>query len=168
MTDLDTGYKIATSIVVVCFILTIGLVITMVGRHYFNTTIDEFEKPALEIDDANIYFLSQHESAVPVASLWKVVQKLEYKNIGEFYLRIWDPSKVSNQYTYIYGYNSTHAKSDTIGRADSSKANKLENVLAEKCYFSWEYKDDKGYYVLDVTLVAHPTFDVADIQGRVA
>lgn len=77
--DLSTAYKIAAGACIMAFILSIGLSLMMIGRNFWNKTADQVTTPVTSMQDTDAFFLASYEKPVPVADIWKMVMRINYK-----------------------------------------------------------------------------------------
>ena len=162
MQDMTTAYKIAASIVIICFILTIGIVLMMIGQNFFRTELDKVEKPLNQTADADVYFLSSYQEAVPVAAVWKVL-KTHPSSVGEFYIK-YQSNTNPNSYVYGYGYSGSNKNTSAGITASSNCLTCLSKILMEHCYFSYSTRADNTLLV-DVTIIANPSKTNSTIKG---
>lgn len=77
MEEVKTVYKIATAIVILCFILSISLTILMVSRNFWNRTENQVSQTVVNTQYMDAYQLSSYGKAVPVAAMWKTINTLD-------------------------------------------------------------------------------------------
>lgn len=122
--DVNTGAKIAVSICVICFIISIGMLIMLIGRHFWHQTEASVERPLSSMNDADLSFLSAYEHPAPVAALWKCVQNIGVGNVVELKLK---KLNYAGSVTTI----GTYHNQDQILQV-------LKENLTKKAYYSWD------------------------------
>ena len=146
--DINSGAKIAVSICVICFILSIGLLIMMLAMHFWRETEANFERPLANMENADAGFLASYSKPTPVAATWKVIQNIGTGNIGRFVLKETAPS---GAITVKYDTDTVYPKPATSAIGSLAIA-QLNEHLDEKCYLSWDMDTYGGQYTVEVTL----------------
>lgn len=82
MEEINSAYKIAMSVVVLCFIISIGLVIIIVGRAFWNKTEYTVDTAINNVGYADAYTLASKNDSVPVAAVFRVFQALNLTTSG--------------------------------------------------------------------------------------
>lgn len=137
MEDVNTATKMATSVVVMCFLISIGLSILLIGRAFWNQTEYTVDTAAGNVGWADAYSLASKAESVPVASVYRVLQGLNL-TVGDVYdtleLHVYDKNGVElydldGSGYKIYGYyDGTHY---------GTTLNFITDNLGERCYFSY-------------------------------
>ena len=74
MEDVNTAWKIAVSMIVICFILSIGLAIMSISKAYLNNTQNTMDTAIANVGHADAYSLANSYEPVPVAAIYRVLQ----------------------------------------------------------------------------------------------
>ena len=142
MQELNSGFKIATSAVILCFILAISITLMLIGRNLWNRVATEVERPISSITDTDAYYLASYGKPVPVAGIWKLVQRVNMNNVsggnGNLYSFVLREQSPSNPNTYI---------------TRSLSIDSLEDYMNRKAYLSWSLDETTGLYAVEVLVL---------------
>lgn len=141
--DLSTAYKLAAGACILAFILSIGLSLVLIGRNVWNKTTTQITTPVISMQDNDAFFLASYEKPVPVASIWKLVSRINATastgdpngNITDFSIK---EQNASNPNDWIL---------------KSTSVNDLSTYMERKAYMSWEINEATGLYTVEVSLV---------------
>ena len=132
MDEVRTGYKIAMSIAVMCFIIGIGMTILMIARNFWNHTESAVERPLNAVSDATAWQLASSNTPVPVASIWKVLNDID--PLGDVTTTLCTDFTIGSKKTPSHIYSTD--------RKD------VKNYLGYKAYFTYEWLPGDNLRVL--------------------
>ena len=140
MTEITTAYRIAASVVVLMVVISIGLGLILVGRNYFNKTMNTAEVPAAAMADADAFNLTSYGKPVPVANVWKLVKRISKEN------------SVAGGAIASFSLKTRNAADPNSWDLQSTSVASLEDYLTRKAYVSWSLDSLSGLYTIEVLI----------------
>ena len=146
---LNDAYKIGITAVILCFIISIGLTIMTVGKHFMDEEIHSVEEAIGVTELVDAYCLASYGKPAPVAAMWRVMNKLDpLGNTGESVIK-----------SFKLQYRNP---SDGALTTVTTNKGKITNFLMYKGYFG--YKEDSGKFT--VTVIITNAGSLAELQSR--
>lgn len=142
MQELNSGFKIATSTVILCFILAIGISLMLIGRNVWNRVAAEVERPVAAVVDTDAYYLASYGKPVPVAGIWKLVQRVNMNSVS---------GGNGNLYSFVLREQSASNPNNYITR--STSVDSLVDYMNRKAYLSWSMDEVSGLYAAEVLVL---------------
>lgn len=151
MEDVNTGIKMATSVVIMCFIISIIMSILLIGKAFWHNTENRYEVAIGQANISSLYEVASQGRPVNLATMWKSINEID---------PLGDLAGQTN-----FSNFSVYCGSNLI-TTDRSKLNKL---LLYDGYLSYEERDDgKRICRIDIALGKAPTTaDINEIKGKV-
>ena len=143
MQDVNTAWKMASGVVIMCFVMSIGLSILWMSKAFWNRTETQISNAVVNTADAEIYQLASQGQPQPVAAMWKCIAAVTPPDrngnttLGSF--TIYEPC--------------TPGAPDDVGNGYREVCNdygKIMNYMAKKGYLSYEEK--AGLYYVTIHL----------------
>lgn len=75
--NMDQGYKMAITMVIMCFIISLGLTVTMVSTHAWDQVEYDTTVSIVNTQSMTAFQLAKLNKPVPVAAVWKVMNELD-------------------------------------------------------------------------------------------
>lgn len=143
MEDVNTGWKMATGIVIMCFVMSIGLSILWISRAFWNRTELRVETAVVSTADAEIYQLASQGRPTPLAAMWKCIEAVTPDD------RYGNPTLKS--FTLMAPCAASDPDNDGTGyKVISTDFASLKENLDKKGYIS--YSEEAGLYSVTVHL----------------
>lgn len=153
--DVSSGFKIATTVVVLMFIITMGLVIMLIGRAFFNESTSTVEAPLNSVADTDLYFMAAHGNQgsastagtgkpIPVANIARWL--LDDTNAGNVYRFYIYTRNVNNPNVWVCAY--MYEKGYAVPTIDCKSC--LEPFMAQKAYITWSRDVNTSLYQMEV------------------
>ena len=140
--EVGSAYRIAASVIIMMFVITMALVIIMIGRAFFNESTNTVEAPLNSVADTDLYFMAAHGNQgnssssgygkpIPVANIMKwIIDDTNAGNVHRFYIYTRHQNN-PNVWVCAYMYEKGYAVPTIDGR------NCLEPFMAEKAFITW-------------------------------
>lgn len=153
--EVSSGFRIATGIIVMMFVISIGLTIMMIGRAFFNDSTNAVEAPLNSLADTDLYYMaaygdqgtnstSGYGKPIPVSNLMKwMINPTNAGNVQRCYIYTRNASNPAT-WTCAYMYEKGYA----VPTIDARTC--LEPFMAEKAFISWERNDATALYEMEV------------------
>lgn len=137
MQDVNTSYKVAAAIVIMCFVLNIGLSLLWITRAFWLNTESSVERAVISTETAELWQTASQGAPVPVAAIKKVLAAVPVapKNI------------YNSDGTAVSKYAFTIREDGAIQTDDYKD---IDDYLARKAYLS--YEEVGGLFYVDIDL----------------
>ena len=140
MTEITTSYRIAVGVLLSLVVVSISLGLVFIGRNYFSKTMATAEVPAAAMADNDAFNLTAYGKPVPVASVWKLVKRINKETTA--------PDGAIASFSLKTRNNADPNSWDL----QSTSVASLEDYLTEKAYISWTLDGSSGLYTLEVLI----------------
>lgn len=117
MEDVNSAWKMGISMCVLCAIISMGLIVMLIGRSFWNGTANTVDRAAINVGYADAYALATKGEPVPVAAMFRVLQNVNM-SLGS--------NGMDLTIVYTDGTEKTGATADD-----------LSTLLAKQGYFSY-------------------------------
>ncbi len=138
MQEITTAWKIAVSVVIMSFIISIVVSVMYITRAFWNRTEVHIEGAVVRTADAEAYQAASFGRPIPVPTIWKVVNGLTGSSAND----------TSNKLAKFEMYDGVDASGHPI--RVTNKYSDITNYLNRKGWFS--YEEGAGVYSVSITL----------------
>lgn len=131
MEDVRTAYKMATALVIMCFVISIGLSLLWISRAFWNRTEASVERSIISTETAELWQTASQGAPVPVAAIYKVISQV--------------PVATANA-----GGRTAFVIRDSSGNQLTQTQSEITKYLAKKAYLSYEEYAGLFYVTIDL------------------
>lgn len=152
--EVGSAARIATSVVVLVFIISIGMSLLVIGRTFLNSSLNNVEAPVNAVSDTDLYYLSAYGGAgsttgygkpVPVANILRwCLQNNNEGNLQELTIYTRKDTGNPNDWEAAYTFEKD-VPTDSIVAADV-----FGPYMGNKAYVSWEHDAVSDFYTMEV------------------
>ena len=142
--ELSLGYKIAAGACILAFILSIVVTLMAVGRNFWNQTADAITQPVTAVQDTDAFFLASYGSPVPVASIWKLTERIN----GGFVTSVGGNGNIQT-----FAIKERNPSNPNAWVLRSTNLEDLDDYMDRKAYLSWSVDESTGLYSMEVLVV---------------
>lgn len=137
MEDVNTSYKMATALVIMCFVLSIGLSLLWISRAFWNRTADSIERSVISTETAELWQTASQGAPVPVAAIKKVLAAVPVAPMDTY----------SGDGTTVTRYAFTIRENGAVLTQDYKN---IDDYLDRKAYLS--YEEVAGLFYVEIDL----------------
>lgn len=153
--DTSQAAKIATACIVMVAIVFMAVTLMWVSKSFLNQQVHTYDMAISQAKDAQASFLGSYSKPVPVASVLKVIEDINYGAEA-------GASRIAS--FKIYSEKLGVQNEDDAYPISTDDAD-IIHYLDQKCYFGWELDDLTGTY--SATMIIH-NMDHDTAAGRLA